>query len=274
MPPAPGYAASNGAAYERFIGRWTARLAREIALRSVPATPGALLDVGCGTGSLSAALAARHPDRAITGIDPAEPYLDFARARQDCARVTFATGDAQALDSATGTFAGAYASIVLNFLPDPAAAAREMRRVLRAGGLGVAAGWDFRGGLVYQRLLWDSAASLDPDAAALRDRLFSHPLALPDGLESLWREAGFEEVARDEVTIRMDFADFDDYWQPLLGGQGPVGGYVAGLDPELRRRVEAAVRAAFLSGAPDGPRSLTATAWLVSGHAPNEDERP
>ncbi len=274
MPPASGYAASNGAAYERFIGRWTARLGREIAARSLPSAPGPLLDVGCGTGSLSAALASMHPDRAITWIDPAVAYLDFARAREDCAQVTFASGDAQALDAEDRSFAGVYAAIVLNFLADPAAAAREMRRVLRAGGLAVAAGWDFRGGLVYQRLLWDSAASLDPDAAALRDRLFSHPLALPDGLDALWREAGFVDVTRDEVTIRMDFADFDDYWQPLLGGQGPVGGYVAGLEPDLRRRVEAAVRAAFLSGSPDGPRSLTATAWLVSGSAPNGDARP
>jgi hypothetical protein len=66
----------------------------------------------------------------------------------------------------------------------------------------------------------------------------------------------------------MDFADFDDYWRPLLGGQGPVGGYVAALEPELRDRVCDAVRAAYLSGDADGPRSLTATAWSVTGAAP------
>jgi hypothetical protein len=117
-------------------------------------------------------------------------------------------------------------------------------------------------------MLWDTAAGLDPAAAATRDRIFSHPLALPDGMTALWREAGLADIARQSITIRMDFADFDDYWLPLLGGRGPVGGYVAGLAPEMQERVREAVRRAYLSGDADGPRSLTATAWLVTGRAP------
>jgi hypothetical protein len=136
------------------------------------------------------------------------------------------------------------------------------------GGAVVAAGWDFRGGLVYQRILWDSAAGIDPGAAALRDRLFSGKLALPDGMTSLFDEAGLRDVRRESVTIRMDFADFADYWEPLLAGQGPVGGYVAGLPPEKQTAVREAVRSAFLSGAPDGERSMTATAWAVHGTVP------
>ncbi len=66
----------------------------------------------------------------------------------------------------------------------------------------------------------------------------------------------------------MDFADFADYWEPLLAGQGPVGGYVAALPPEKRAAVRDAVRSAFLSGAPDGERSMTATAWVVRGAVP------
>ncbi len=126
----------------------------------------------------------------------------------------------------------------------------------------------FRGGLVYQRILWDSAAGVDPGAAAIRDRLFSGKMALPNGMADLFREAGLADVRWDSVTIRMDFADFADYWEPLLGGQGPVGGYVAGLPPEKQVAVREAVRAAFLSGSPDGERSLTATAWVVRGTAP------
>jgi hypothetical protein len=76
------------------------------------------------------------------------------------------------------------------------------------------------------------------------------------------------QVARPSLTIRMDYAAFDDYWSPLLGGQGPVGTYVASLSSALRGRIEAAVRAAYLSGAPDGPRSMTATAWAVRGVVP------
>jgi hypothetical protein len=66
----------------------------------------------------------------------------------------------------------------------------------------------------------------------------------------------------------MEYADFADYWEPLLGGQGPVGAYVEGLTGEGRRQIAERVRGAFLSGAPDGPRSLTATAWAVRGVVP------
>ncbi len=143
-----------------------------------------------------------------------------------------------------------------------------MRRVTHAGGVVAAAVWDFRGGLLYQRLLWDTAAALFEGAGRERDRLFSHALALPDGLVELWRVAGLQSVKRGSLTIRMDFSDFDDYWQPLLGGQGPLGAFVAGLAEGERARIRASVRAAFLAGAADGPRSLTATAWAVRGHVP------
>jgi SAM-dependent methyltransferase len=165
-------------------------------------------------------------------------------------------------------FAGAIAQLVLNFVADPAAALAEMRRVTRPSGLVAATVWDFRGGLVYQRMFWDTATVLDPAAAKVRDRLFSAPLALANGLPKLFTQAGLLAVRLQSITIRMDYASFDDYWEPLCGGQGPVGTYVAQIEPALRGRIIDAVRLAYLSGAPDGPRSLTATAWLTSGLVP------
>jgi SAM-dependent methyltransferase len=266
--PSTSYAASDGGAYERFIGRWTRRVADRLAAEVPVGAEGPLLDFGCGTGSLVAALVARHPGREVVGVDIAEPYLAFARGRTDCAGATFRQGDTLDLPLEDDRFAAAYALIVLNFVSDPLRAAGEMARVVRPGGRLVLAGWDFRGGLVYQRLLWDTASVIDEKAAAIRDRIFANPLALPDGMPDLLRQAGLAAVTRDSLTVRMDFADFDDYWQPLLGGQGPVGGYVAALAEGERERVEAAVRRAFLSGAPDGPRSLTATAWVLTGRVP------
>ncbi|TGD61672.1 class I SAM-dependent methyltransferase [Tabrizicola sp. WMC-M-20] len=258
------YQANDGPAYERFIGRWSRRVADRI-VETVPMPgDGPVLDVGCGTGSVTAALAARYAGRAIVGVDVAEPYLAFARARTDQTGVEFQRMDALALDFPDATFDAAVALIALNFMSDPLLAAREMARVVRPGGRLVVAAWDFRGGLVYQRLLWDTAAGIDPVAAATRDKIFANPLAKPDGMTDLLRAAGLTDVERRSETIRMDFANFDDYWQPLLGGQGPVGGYVAALEPELRDRVSEAVRKAFLSGDVDGPRSLTATAWVVT----------
>lgn len=263
------YQANDGGAYERFIGRWTRRLADQVAELAPPPLEGPVLDVACGTGSMTAALAARWPGRRIVGVDVAESYLAFARERGDVGSAEFVRMDALLLDFEDSAFTAAYAVIALNFMSDPATAVAEMRRVVKPGGMVVAAGWDFRGGLVYQRLLWDTAAEVDPKAAEIRDRIFSHPLAKPDGMTGLLTTAGLHDVDRRSVTIRMDFASFEDYWNPLLGGEGPVGGYVAALEPELQERVRESVRRAYRSGDADGPRSLTATAWLTTGTSPD-----
>lgn len=266
--PSLTYHASSGEAYQQFLGRWTQRLAERV-VDTVPLTEtGGLLDLGCGTGSLAAALAARYPDREVVGVDIAEPYVGFARAQHHRDNLTFELGDGMKLRWPDGQFAGAFAQLALNFMPSPITTVVDMRRVTRRDGTVAAAVWDFRGGLVYQRLFWDTAAAFEPGAAAARDRLFSHPLATSDGLLELWRSAGLDDLRCDSVTIRMDFADFADYWEPLLGGQGPVGTYVTGLAPATRQIVRDNVRVAYLSGAKDGPRSMTATAWVVRGTVP------
>jgi SAM-dependent methyltransferase len=264
----PSYAASDGAAYERFLGRWSRLLARPFAEFAQPAGSGRVLDVGCGTGSLALILDDGRKAGQVVGVDIAAPYIAFARSRPGAAGLGFAVGDVCRLPYADGSFAAALAQLSLSFVPDAAQAVKEMRRVVRPGGVVAAAVWDFRGGLVFQRLFWDTAAGVDPAAGAARDRLFSSSLALPDGLPALWRDTELAAVERGSITIRMEYTDFADYWEPLLGGQGPVGAYVERLPPERRRLIEERVRAAFLSGAPDGPRSLTATAWAVRGVVP------
>jgi SAM-dependent methyltransferase len=261
MTRSSAYSASDGAAYEVFLGRWTRALGeRMVEFARFP--EGMLLDVGCGTGSLAMAMAARGNAVGQTvGIDVAVPYVAYASVQ--AAGPRFVAGEASRLPFADGVFAGAGAQLVLNFVGDPVAAVQEMRRVTRKGGVVTASVWDFRGGLVFQRMLWDTAAGIDPNAAKLRDRLFSAPLALPDGLPALFARAGIADVEAGSLVVRMEYDSFADYWGPLLGGQGPVGAYAASLAPDLRARVEAAVRAAYLSGAPDGPRSLVAAAWAV-----------
>ncbi len=263
-----GYLADDGAAYERLLGRWTGRLASALIDFAGLPGDGPLLDVGCGTGSLALELRRRDPDRSVHAVDVAAPYLAFARARADGTGIRFTQADAADLPFAAGSFSAAIAQLALNFMPDPKRVAMEMLRVTRPEGVVAAAVWDFRGGLLYQRLFWDTAAALEPEAGLARDRLFSHPLALPEGLVELWRAAGLRAVERGSLTIRMDFEDFDDYWEPLQGGQGPFGSYVAGLSERRRAKVRASVRAAFLAGGADGPRSLTATAWAARGRVP------
>jgi SAM-dependent methyltransferase len=182
--------ATVGAAYKVFLGRWTRRLAEPLLdCAAFPAT-GPLLDLGCGTGSLARAMATRRPTRNVVGIDIAAPYVAFARSQAGFATLQFEVADAIRLRYADASSAGAAAQLVLNFVADPIAVLHQIRRVTAAGSPIVAAMWDFRGGLIYQRVFWDTAAGIDPSAAVAQDKLFSGTLALPDGLVQLFESGG------------------------------------------------------------------------------------
>src|SRR6266446_6193167 len=118
------YRASDGAAYEVFLGRWSRVLAGPFAEFARLPEDGAILDVGCGTGSLALSLAERRCGR-VGGIDIAAPYIAFARSRQGGEGADFAVGDACHLPYADCHFAASLAQLALNFVTDPALALRE-----------------------------------------------------------------------------------------------------------------------------------------------------
>ena len=174
-----------------------------------------------------------------------------------------------ALEDADARYDRVLALLVLHFVPRTADAVAEMRRVARPGAVVAAAVWDARGGFVANRVFWDTAAALDPvGAGAARARNYTRPLTRPGEMATAWRAAGLREVRDTQLVVRMDFASFADYWGPYVGREGPGAQYVAGLDEAARDRLEAAVRAAYLDGDPDGPRSYAALAWAVRGVAP------
>src|SRR6201993_4196359 len=168
MQGGSSYQATDGAAYERFLGRWSRRLAAPLLEFAEFTGDGCLLDVGCATGSVANAMVGKWAARRIVGADIAAPYVAFARSHAASDQVVFEVADALRLPHTDATFDGAAAQLVLNFVPDP---------VIAPGGRVVAAVWDFRGGLVFQRMFWDTAAGIDAAAGAARDRLFSSPLA-------------------------------------------------------------------------------------------------
>ena len=254
------------ATYERTMGRWSRRLAPLFLDFAGAARAGErALDLGCGTGSLTFALAERSPGAAVTGCDIAEPLLARARAANpDPERIRFEAGDARALPYPDGAFDRVLSSLVLMLIPDGERAAREMARVARPGGTVAAAVWDLRGGVVNSRLALDTAAALEPEAAAFRDRFHAGLGLRPGELAEVWRRIGLRDVCEAELTIRMEFADFADFWEPIAEGN-IFGTMLRGLPEERQALIRGRAEAAYRSGEPDGPRSFAATAWAVAG---------
>jgi SAM-dependent methyltransferase len=253
-------------AYERFMGRWSRQLAPQLVSFASVADGDALLDIGSGTGALAFALAASAPSGHVTGVDPSSAYVRFAQSRASTDRVRFVVGDAQALEFRDATFDKTLSLLVMNFIPNPAQALREMVRVTRPGGVVAAAVWDYGDGMQMLRVFWDEAVALDPAIAARDER--NMPLCKGGELAALWRAHGLEHVGERPLAIDLDFASFDDYWRPFLGGQGPAGAYTASLPEPRRAALEARLRGRLLGGRPDGRITLQARAWAVKGVVP------
>ena len=260
--------AHDADSYEQMMGRWSRRLAPLFIEHAGAAAGERLLEVGCGTGSLTFTLARTVPFRELTAIDYADVYVAAARARNRDPRIRIEQGDAAALPFPDAHFDRALSLLVLHFVADPAGAVAEMRRVTRPGGVVAAAVWDSGGGMIALRMFWDTAAMLDAAAVDRRGRAMSNAVVAPGGLARLFRAAGLADVDERALLIRMDHTGFADYWGPILRGEGPMGGYVAGLGEAERARLEGHLRAAYLAGAPDGPRSFAAVAWSCRGVVP------
>lgn len=251
-------------AYQKLMGRFSRRLARSFIAFTGSGPEENILDAGCGTGSMTDALAERGDHSGIVGIDVSEPYISFARAHNKDPRVTFDVGDVTSLPYPDGHFDRAVSQLVLMFLPEPGLAVAEMRRVVRSGGSVAACVWDGFGGQPHFRMLFDTASALGFD----RGRSLFRPLNTGGEMAAMWRRTGLTEVEEDTIITRFEYANFDDYWSPFLGGDGPPGQMVMGLAPDERAKLEHQVRHVFLSGRPDGPRSFVGAAWICKGIVP------
>jgi ubiquinone/menaquinone biosynthesis C-methylase UbiE len=255
----------DAAGYEQLMGRWSKKLAPSFIDFAGLAAGEKILDVGCGNGSLTFALAGTADLGEIVGIDYAPVFVEAAIARNSDARVRFRQGDACNLPFEDGAFDRSLALLVLHFVPDSGKAVAEMRRVVRPGGVVAAAVWDHLGGMPGMRMMIDTVAALSEGGRQLRSRYCFQPMMQPGEMKRTFIEQGLAEVRETQLMIRMDYQNFDDYWAPIAAGEGPLGKYVATLDAAERARTDAAVRDAYEAGRPDGPRSFANVAWACRG---------
>jgi ubiquinone/menaquinone biosynthesis C-methylase UbiE len=255
--------------YERLMGRWSRRLAPLFIDHAGIADGENVIEVGCGTGSLTFTLPLRAAVARLTAIDHSEIYLAAAKAKNSASRITLEQGDGCGLRFADASFDRALSMLVLpSVLPQPELMVAEMRRVTRPGGVVAAAFWDSPGGSPSQRMVWDTAAALDEAAAEARDRTMGRSIYAPGALPRMWAEAGLVDIDLRSLMIRMDFTNFADYWQPFASGEGALGAYVTALDDGPRDRLEHHLREAYLTGRPDGERSFVAVALSCRGVVP------
>jgi len=253
-----------GSAYQTFMGRWSRAAAREfLAWLAIP--PGRRwLDVGCGTGSLSAMILESSSPSEVQGIDPSEASVAYAQSTVTDSRARFLVGDAMALPSEMEGFDVIVSGLVLNQLPTPADGVAEMIRVAKPGGVVAAYVWDFAEGMQMLRYFWDAAIELDPAAEEL-DQAGQFALCHPDRLQELFEEVGLDNIRVSSIDAPAIFRDFDDYWTPFLRGRDlRAPGYVISLDEDRRSMLKERLRANLPISA-DGTIHLIARAWTVCG---------
>lgn len=251
---------TDGAAYERLMGRWSQRVASPF-LDWLSAGHGLdWIDIGCGNGAFTEMIQASARPGRLVGVDPSPQQIAHAAAR---VAGDFSVGDAQALAQADDSFDVATMALVISFIPDPAQAVREMGRVVRPGGLVAAYMWDLPGGGVQLWPIYRACAQLGhmaqmPPQAAL---------SALEPMHGLWVESGLTGVESRRIDIEVEFADFDDFWASNSIPIGPQGQLLASLSADQTDALKALLRQMLPPDA-DGAVRYRAFASAVKGRTP------
>jgi SAM-dependent methyltransferase len=244
-------------AYTRFMGRYSLPLAVKFLDLLDPQPGQRALDVGCGTGIVTAELAERLGQEAVAAIDPSPPFLSAVRMRVPY--VDLREGHAEELPFDDDSFDVALAQLSVHFMADPVRGVAEMARVVRPGGVVAAAVWDVHGGGSPLSVFWQAAHAFDPNAMS------ASGLPGPEDadLTGIFERAGLSPLEPTAVTVHRWFDSFEEWWDPYLLGVGPAGDFVTGLDPDTRERLAAQCRHLL----PTPPFDVPGKAWVVRATA-------
>lgn len=245
---------TSGAAYDSFMGRYSRKLAPLFADAAGVASGQRVLDLGCGPGALTGELVARLGPAAVVAVDPSEPFVAACTARHPGVAVSRGTAEATGLDDACVD--AALAQLVLHFVAQPDAAARELNRVVRPGGTVAACVWDFEDGMAMLRLFWDAALAVDPAAP---DEARTLRFGRPGEIVELFEQAGMTDVTESTLVVAETYTGFDDLWSGFLQGIGPAGAWLVAQPDGVRQQVRQELEDRLGAG-PDSPFSLQAVA--------------
>ena len=226
---------SDGAAYERLMGRWS-QLAGATFLDWLELPKGLRwLDVGCGNGAFSELLMGRFPPSRLHGIDLSDAQVAYARMREALRHAKFDTGDAQSLPFDDDSFDVATMALVISFVPDPAQAVSEMERVVRPGGWVASYMWDAPAGGLPAQPIAAAARALGLVAAAPRipGTVFTRA-----DFETLWKEAGLEDVETCRIDIQTTYIDANDFWESNTLLASPIANMVKNLTGTEQDRIK------------------------------------
>ncbi|QEC46476.1 class I SAM-dependent methyltransferase [Baekduia soli] len=247
--------------YDRFMGRYSRRVAPAFARFAGIEAGMRVLDVGCGPGALTGVLAGLVGAPQVAAADPSPGFAAACAARVPGADVRETR--AEALPWADATFDAALAQLVVGFMADPEAGVREMARVVAPGATVAACTWDSAGAMRMLDLFWAAALALDPAAPAEAGRV---RFGARDELHELWSGAGLADVEVQPLDVLAGYEDFDDFWEPLTGGVGPAGEWCASLAPDAQVALREECRRRL--GDPQGPFELPARSWAARGRRP------
>jgi SAM-dependent methyltransferase len=253
-------------AYEIFMGRWSELLAKPFLAFAGVAPGGRVLDVACGTGVLTKALA--DAGAHVVGVDASEGYLEGAHRRRSHPNIIYEFGDVRKMRFDDDSFDAAVSTLALDVLPEIEQVVAEMKRVTRPGGLVASGVHQFFGGMPAFDLVNHTGAVLDAGMNEMRSFQKGRPLFWANGQAGLWRKMGLTEVVEVPILVDCEYASFSDYWATFTGGQGRSASLLMALSDDVRGAIERHVRDGYLVGLPDGPRSFPMMFRVVRGVVP------
>jgi ubiquinone/menaquinone biosynthesis C-methylase UbiE len=251
---------SDGAAYERLMGQWSRKAGIKFLAWWSPPAGLKWLDVGCGNGAFTEEIIAHAQPASVTGLDPAPGQIEFAKNRAGTKLATFQVGDAMALPFADGAFDAATMALVISFVPEPAKAVSELKRVVRNGGHVAIYMWDLPGLGVPLSPFYKALQAMDlpaanppqPDASRI------------EVMDAMWRHAGFKEVATTVIRIEVAHPSFEEFWAANTLPVGPHAQRIKSLNPEQLEELKKRVREIVAPSA-DGSVRYEAFANAVKG---------